>query len=411
MKIIKNKVFIKVLSAFKVTIKTRMNAMASVKAGRALIRNIIMMLPVIGLHTTSSRIRAIVVFSRHIFYLYRHNGAKGACLILKVYAVTLQQAIGGHIVYDLTELKFRISRTNRGLPRVIPVIHRELIRKGDVKLIQFYLTLFNLYRVIEFQGDFRLSSLTKSIVSSAKVGTGFIQLQAEMLAFIPVFYRMLIPVIGLSAKALNRELLNEYKGAKPFALLKSSPFTIGQHKFENLTRDEQFEAMAKLPAVSTHPTAILSSAIALLRNKELVTNFHFFLDLLKDNSQMREAILMIARTFPKVGGKFIPNPQYSPSLGKLSLKEEAAGKVRVFAMVDPWTQWLLKPLHQVIFDHILAGIPQDGTKDQLRPLKELLRRDPASLFSLDLSAATDRLPLWLEKAVLGGFTGQEFSEH
>jgi hypothetical protein len=72
---------------------------------------------------------------------------------------------------------------------------------------------------------------------------------------------------------------------------------------------------------------------------------------------------------------------------------------------------LLKPLHQVIFDHILAGIPQDGTKDQLRPLKELLRRDPASLFSLDLSAATDRLPLWLEKAVLGGFTGQEFSEH
>jgi len=29
---------------------------------------------------------------------------------------------------------------------------------------------------------------------------------------------------------------------------------------------------------------------------------------------------------------------YSPSLGKLGLKEEPAGKVRVFAMVDPWTQ-------------------------------------------------------------------------
>jgi hypothetical protein len=35
--------------------------------------------------------------------------------------------------------------------------------------------------------------------------------------------------------------------------------------------------------------------------------------------------------------KYTNNPFMSP-LGKLGLKEEAAGKVRVFAMVDPITQ-------------------------------------------------------------------------
>jgi len=36
----------------------------------------------------------------------------------------------------------------------------------------------------------------------------------------------------------------------------------------------------------------------------------------------------------KLGDKILQNR----SLGKLALKEEAAGKVRVFAMVDPVTQ-------------------------------------------------------------------------
>lgn len=35
-------------------------------------------------------------------------------------------------------------------------------------------------------------------------------------------------------------------------------------------------------------------------------------------------------------------------LGRLALKEEAAGKIRVFAMVDAYTQWALYPLHREI---------------------------------------------------------------
>jgi hypothetical protein len=64
--------------------------------------------------------------------------------------------------------------------------------------------------------------------------------------------------------------------------------------------------------------------------------------------------------------------QGGPAIGlaKLGFKEEAAGKVRVFAMVDPFTQWVMKPIHDLIFT-ILRGIPMDGTFNQTKPVEQL----------------------------------------
>jgi hypothetical protein len=165
--------------------------------------------------------------------------------------------------------------------------------------------------------------------------------------------------------------------------------------------------MVKHPVVSTHPLAIHEAANALENSSELVDSVHYFLGLLPDGSRIREAYKLCVRLPGKTGIQSVNKP----FLGKLSLKEESAGKVRVFAMVDPWTQWLLKPLHDTIFDHILASIPQDGTRDQLSPVKALISRKPKSLFSLDLSAATDRLPLWLQKAILAGITGEVYAQY
>jgi len=53
-------------------------------------------------------------------------------------------------------------------------------------------------------------------------------------------------------------------------------------------------------------------------------------------------------------------PGVLPVLGKLHEKVEAAGKVRVFAITDGWTQSLLSGLHDAIFE-VLKFIPQDGT--------------------------------------------------
>lgn len=66
--------------------------------------------------------------------------------------------------------------------------------------------------------------------------------------------------------------------------------------------------------------------------------------------------------------KKFPKTESYPSLGQLSIKEEAAGKVRLFALVDVWTQSCLKPLHNYIFD-FLKGLPNDGTFDQFSSVK------------------------------------------
>jgi hypothetical protein len=102
-------------------------------------------------------------------------------------------------------------------------------------------------------------------------------------------------------------------------------------------------------------------------------------------------------------------------LGRLSIKEEAAGKARVFAITDAITQSVLKPLHDYLFS-ILKEIPMDGTFDQGAPLDRLLQlhRDGVlvghKFHSFDLSAATDRLPIRLQRDILGYYTGTRIAE-
>jgi hypothetical protein len=102
-------------------------------------------------------------------------------------------------------------------------------------------------------------------------------------------------------------------------------------------------------------------------------------------------------------------PLKQTHLGRLSLKEEAAGKIRVFAIVDCWTQWMLNPLHKAIFA-LLGRIPQDGTFDQHAPVKRLRLTKRDFVASFDLSAATDRLPLQIQKIALGPVLGLHLAE-
>jgi len=48
----------------------------------------------------------------------------------------------------------------------------------------------------------------------------------------------------------------------------------------------------------------------------------------------------------------------------------------------------------------------DGTFDQLAPVKHLYEKGHKKLYSFDLTAATDRLPIELQKQVLSILIGQ-----
>jgi hypothetical protein len=65
---------------------------------------------------------------------------------------------------------------------------------------------------------------------------------------------------------------------------------------------------------------------------------------------------------------------------------------------------MLSPVHDMIF-LILRGVPQDGTFDQLRPLRNHTRFKYAA--SLDLKAATDRLWIEIQIWLITELTGSE----
>jgi len=106
--------------------------------------------------------------------------------------------------------------------------------------------------------------------------------------------------------------------------------------------------------------------------------------------------------------KYEPLKSDYPSLGQLAIKEEAAGKLRVFALVDVWTQSVLKPLHEMIFK-FLKSLPNDATFDQQEAVKRASIKvvKYGQSFGYDLSAATDRLPIVLQEAVLQPLIGVE----
>lgn len=99
-------------------------------------------------------------------------------------------------------------------------------------------------------------------------------------------------------------------------------------------------------------------------------------------------------------------------LGRLSEKEEAAGKIRVFAITDCITQAVLAPLSDGVFE-ILRNLPMDGTFNQDQPVRHLLSlkdkivQTGQTLFSYDLSAATDRLPVALQVQILSRLIGND----
>jgi hypothetical protein len=144
----------------------------------------------------------------------------------------------------------------------------------------------------------------------------------------------------------------------------------------------------------------MAAAIAWSKS-ELLPFFREWLLLTKNTRFLNwfDEFRSIAPTFMSDEAMKMGESAYPSSLGKLGLKDEPAGKIRVFAMVDCFTQWAMNPLHKYLFS-ILRLIPQDGTFDQLAPIALLHAKGHRHFWSLDLSSATDRLPILLQGALL-----------
>jgi len=92
-------------------------------------------------------------------------------------------------------------------------------------------------------------------------------------------------------------------------------------------------------------------------------------------------------------------PNESGLYRKLARVDDKEMKTRVIAILDYFSQSVLKPFHEYLFK-VLRKIPQDRTFSQ-RDFYESISKSKV-FYSIDLTAATDRFPIDLICTVLKG---------
>jgi hypothetical protein len=137
--------------------------MFRVKASTAIVSIIVKFRLIAEGSLSKSFLKEAKIIALKLQDIRRTQGVKGLTLYLKSSSVALQQSIAGYRINDMTLVGPRVSRTNQGLPRVIPRIHRRIINNrqpGCYLLMRLYLSIFYLYRCLVFPGKVKIETIT-----------------------------------------------------------------------------------------------------------------------------------------------------------------------------------------------------------------------------------------------------------
>lgn len=367
------------------------NGKFRVKAGRGWVNVCLQILIIIRGRLSSPLVRGTVHIVGRFHHLYKTQGNVGLVIYTKATYVLLQQVAAGMKTPSTQALGPGVSRSRDGMPRIIPSIHRQRIRNGDSILLRYYLSLFSIYRVLDFKGYVKLGTITAPGVAISP-------------SFMKEWEQACKSMVGWSGVSIPK-FVKEMGEIKYVQLNKSAPALTG-------TRGSK---------LSTSTLGITLSAAALAKNPRVLDALvKWASGLWPQGNRKGAAFAGISYTNNSTRNYFVsdlnevienvPSRLNTNSLiGKLGFKPEAAGKVRVFAMVDCWTQWALRPLHLGLF-WFLSILETDGTEDQLAPVHRLLGKGHRRFWCYDLSAATDRLPISIQVVLLSQFVGKEMAE-
>lgn len=267
--------------------------------------------------------------------------------------------------------KTLVALTRSGLPKIIPVFLREKMRglKLDSissKLVfRCVLTVLSVYRVIGHAPIYKWETITDAF-------TGRTQTIPEW------------------------ELARVLPYIRPINHLKKPDFTnVSESSGPNYPRATWSSAIDAI-ALALHPKQAWAF-MSWCRHHKWDLPIVWWLWILIVTMLLLPLIKAVS-VFSQHGSVLFPK---GICIGRLATVLEARGKVRVVAIVDYWSQLVLKPLHDSVF-RSLRRIPQDGTFDQGKPLMELINRmaPDQRIASFDLSAATDRLPAQLQVQIL-----------
>lgn len=297
----------------------------------------------------------------NIDILWRNNGAEYTVTYLKEANRIFQFFVAGNP--QKSSLPTMIGAPS-GLPSILPPGHRDLLinktsHRDFANVVRIIFALLGCYRLIVYKGKLKLETITEPSDS-----------------------------MGVNPWELGLCLSTKFKGL-----------------FERMTlKDYDYKLLSLSTAGPNNKVSILSASLdaIALRNSDILDHLHYLSSYFKIGVySLLEQELKVLETIKGRGTEL---------LGKLSIKEEPAGKRRVFAIVDIWTQSVLKPMHDQVFS-ILKLIEQDGAFDQIKPVKALIKSNTeGKTFCFDLSAATDRFPISVQVDVLSFLYNRNVAE-
>lgn len=275
-----------------------------------------------------------LTLTKKLTKIWSLSKAKFVVMVMKECSISLMKWKAGEVYSVNQDCRISIHRVSR-LPSIIPLDLRSIMI-SDEKVYRCVLSVFNLYRVITFGGQLKLNTITDPLKDGAQAELSVNEIQ-----------NALKDLVADSVKPVNWSLPE----ARFKLILKSGP---------------------------NHSTSIMGAGLDGVAM--IFSNFRIFLAysrlslyIPKGPTLCLTMLLSALLSAPIVFMMRVLGFNNKLIIGKLERKVEAAGKIRVFAITDYWTQCLLEPIHKSIFS-FFEGIPQDGTHDQNRPLQVLRSR-------------------------------------
>jgi len=384
----------------------------------------------------------------HLKRLLQNNGQMEAVKYLKISLFTLYSYISGNPLKSTVPLGIGI-RLSHGLPCSWDKDLRLLIRKGKIQPIRILASVLNLYRALEApHPDFSVETIRKPHpVMDGPLWEEFQtfcrlhwpkSLEGHLGTPLPYFkYKsgLFHLIASAGANVTGPAMAGLCRDARAWILQKENHvanwFTLhGDKEALNLlhtaAREFQFADEVDNKTKDTEPTPKVNPVLARMKAEAAASGIavktgrpraEVLAELLAeiDAPLVEKAPLGSQPTFSRffwgTRDRFsttgIPEGYpidekegaHAPILGRLHAIDEPAGKVRVVAITDYWTQVAMKPIHEHLFA-LLRGIKTDATFDQTGRVDEYFKLGLSPHWSFDLKSATDLIPLALYKEVL-----------
>lgn len=323
-----------------------------------------------GKTKVAPRLRRFNKFFMLLIKFYKNHGAAFTIKWLKACHLAVQRKLSNVPCRSLRDIEPNLPcpRLINGLPSFIGTMDRKAIRENHPGTIRLWLSILSIYRILKGPLNPKLNTITDKFSGDP----------SEILKIISESQKVITSNLGLFNK------LPSLRSSEIVRSLKSGPN--GPVAFTNVLTDAI--AMAKYPEIYEpfRKYSLLTKSPLL---SQLDDTINWLYDALEQSKSTSWVKIPKGTSFDDI------------CLGKLAFKEEAAGKLRIFAIADIWTQSLFKPLHESLFA-FLKRLPNDGTFDQDASFDRCLAKATANncAFSVDLSSATDRLPIALQSQII-----------